>query len=308
MRTVLLFSLALFACSHEDEGGVADLSGVVTGSDASVVDLASSNAGDTCKAPDVLVLLDRTGTMHRDLTGATPPDTLAGHQSSKLYQAITAIKGFVAITGIDQTLRLGLALFPQDPGGGMCLTLSQRLQGMDFSNPGCQNGQIVVPPALGTGAAIGGAIDPETTTLCFSTPTGNGLVTAKTELQSIKKVGVDQYVMLVTDGADFYDSCPTPDPMLVLRDLDAAGIRTFVVGFGSQDTTPQGVNPPLLNRMACAGHTAKSFATACTAASGGGYDAIDPNGTRLYYDASNASELSTALGSIATQLCCGCIL
>jgi hypothetical protein len=114
--------------------------------------------------------------------------------------------------------------------------------------------------------------------------------------------------MLVTDGADFYASCPNPDPLIVLQNLDMNGIKTFIVGFGAQDATTNGVNPPLLNRMACAGHTAKDFATNCKAVPGG-YDAVDPdNGPRLYYDASNASELSTALAGVAGQLCCGCVL
>jgi hypothetical protein len=256
----------------------------------------------------MLILLDRTGTMHRDLAGATPPDTAAGHATAKLTLAINALHGLLATPGLDSTLRLGLAMFPRDPGGGACLTLTQRLQGMDFMNAACEAGQVVVAPALGTAAAIEGALDPESTTLCFSTPTGSGLETARAALAANAVPGVDQYVALVTDGADFYDSCPTPDPLQVLRDLDAAGIKTFIVGFGAQDTTPQGVNPPLLNRMACAGHTAKDFATACVALPGGGYDAVDPNGARLYYDAADGPGLSSALEAVAGEICCGCLL
>jgi hypothetical protein len=283
------------AASHGDDDG---------GDDASVGD----PDGDVCKAPEMLLLLDRTGTMHRDLAGLTPPDTSAGHAAAKLTLAINALDGLLAIPGLDGTLRLGLAMFPRDPGGGACLTLTQRLQGMDFTNPACEAGQVVVPPALGTAAAISGAIDPEATTLCFSTPTGSGLETAHAALMASATPGIDQYITLVTDGADFYDSCPTPDPMQVLRDLDAAGIKTFIVGFGAQDTTVQGVNPPLLNRMACAGHTAKDFATACMALPSGGYDAVDPNGARLYYDAADGPGLSTALKAVAGEVCCGCIL
>jgi hypothetical protein len=282
------------AASHGDDGG----------DDASVGD---PDAG-VCKAPEMLLLLDRTGTMHRDLAGLTPPDTMAGHAAAKLTLAINALDGLLAIPGLDGTLRLGLAMFPRDPGGGACLTLTQRLQGMDFTNPGCEAGQVIVPPALGTAAAISSAIDPEATTLCFSTPTGSGLETAHTALMASATPGIDQYITLVTDGADFYESCPTPDPMQVLRDLDAAGIKTFIVGFGAQDTTVQGVNPPLLNRMACAGHTAKNFATACMLLATGGYDAVDPNGARLYYDAADGPGLSTALKAVAGEVCCGCIL
>lgn len=299
MRTKLALALvALAACgpSHlrSDAGGD---DGDLTGD------------GEECRAPQMMILLDRTGTMHRDLTGATPPDTAAGHATAKLTLAIQALEGLLAVPGIDQGLRLGLAMFPRDPGGGMCITLAQRLSGSaTFSNPACEAGEVPIPPALGTAAQITSLLDPETTTLCNTTPTGGGLLTAQSSLVSLATPGVDQYVVLVTDGADFYDSCPTPDPMDVLRTLDAGGIKTFIVGFGAQEATPQGVNPPLLNRMACAGHTAKDFATACMQLPGGGYDAVDPNGARLYYDAADGAALSTALREVARTVCCGCIL
>lgn len=256
----------------------------------------------------MLIVLDRTGTMHRDLAGQTPPDTAPGHASAKLTQAINALDTLLATPGLDQTLRFGLELFPRDPGGGLCKTLTQRLQNEALTNTPCEAGQLVVPPALGTAAMISAAIDPETTTLCFSTPTGDALVTARTELTAITKPGVDQYIALVTDGADFYDSCPMPDPLIVLRELHAGGIKTFIVGFGSQDTTPMGVNPPLLNRMACAGGTAKDFAVNCQLIAGGGYDAVNPDGARLYFDASDAGALTTALAAVARSVCCGCVL
>jgi hypothetical protein len=295
----LLPLLLLAACgpamSSSGDGGGDDV-------DATVVD-----AGE-CRAPEMLIVLDRTGTMHRDLLGQTPPDTVAGHQSAKLTLAVNALDGLLVQPGLDQTLRLGLELFPRDPGGGSCITLTQRLQGQNPTNPMCEAGQLVVPPAFGTGATIATAIDAETTTICFSTPTGDALVTARTELAAIAKPGITQYIALVTDGADFYDSCPTPDPMIVLRELEALGIYTFIVGFGAQDTTPMGVNPPLLNRMACAGHTAKNFATACMPVAGGGFDAVDPNGARLYYDAADGPALTTALRDLTRTICCGCVL
>jgi hypothetical protein len=293
------FALLAAACGANSNPG--DDSGDDTGDDDAVTADAAA-----CLAPDMLVVLDRTGTMHRDLLGQSPPDTPDGHAAAKLTQAIAAVESLVGVAGIDQTLRFGLSLFPRDPGS--CLTLSERLQNQKFTNPACEAGEIVVAPELGTGASITSTLDPETTTICYSTPTGSALVTARDELTRVQAPDVDQYIMLVTDGADFYATCPEPDPLVVLRELNAAGIRTFVVGFGSQDTTEQGVNPPMLNRMACAGGTAQNFATACTAAAGGGFDAVDPEGDRIYYDAANAAELSTALTEIAGSVCCGCIL
>jgi hypothetical protein len=280
-----------------------------TGGDGGGHDVGNPGDGEVCNAPQMMILLDRTGTMHRDLTGATPADTPAGHATAKLTLAIQAIEGLLANTGIDQSLRFGLAMFPRDPGGGQCLTLSQRLSGSStFSNPSCEVGEVPIAPAFGTGSAISSYLDPETTTLCNTTPTGSGLLTARDALTAAAVPDVSQYIMLVTDGADFYDSCPTPDPLDVLRQLDAQGIKTFIVGFGAQETTPQGVNPPLLNRMACAGHTAKSFDTACMPLATGGYDAVDPNGPRIYYDAADGPALSAALADVARTVCCGCVI
>lgn len=265
--------------------------------------------GDICRSPQMMILLDRTGTMHRDLAGNTPADTPAGRATSKFTIAIDALHGLLATQGIDQSLRLGLAMFPRDPGGGECLTLSQRLSGSaTFSNPPCEVGEVPISPDLGTASQIASYLDPETTTICNTTPTGSGLLTARDGLTAKAIAGVAQYVMLVTDGADFYDSCPTPDPLDVLRQLDAQNIKTFIVGFGAQETTPQGVNPPLLNRMACAGHTAKNFDTACMELTTGGYDAVDPNGALIYYDAADGAALASALADVTRSICCGCIL
>lgn len=303
MKQYLALAVLLAACgprsSNNDAGGDDD------GSDG---DTTPTDVGE-CRAPQMMILLDRTGTMHRDLAGATPPDTTAGHAMAKFTLAINALDGLLATPGLDQTLRLGLAMFPRDPGGQTCITLSQRLSGSAvFMNPSCEVGEVPVSPDLGTANTIATMLDPEVTRLCNTTPTGAGLETARDALQAIALPDVEQYVVLVTDGADFYDSCPTPDPIPLVRSLALSHIRTFIVGFGAQNTTPQGVNPPLLNEMACAGQTAKDFATNCTGAPGGGFTAVDAtNGPRLYFDASDGPSLSTALRAVAREVCCGCI-
>ncbi|CAN5904005.1 hypothetical protein BH11MYX2_BH11MYX2_17820 [soil metagenome] len=303
-RVLSLFLVAVAACgassSSPKDSGAGDDDGGNVGDDADT----------TCTAPNMLILLDRTGTMHRNLAGSTPTDDPAGHASAKFTIAINALDALMGTAGLDQSLRLGLSMFPRDPGGGTCITLSQRLSGSaTFMNPACEICEVVVEPALGTAASIAAAIDPETTPLCNTTPIGAGLQTAQADLLTHVLPGVDQYIMLVTDGADFADSCPTPDPLEVLRALDAAGTKTFIFGFGAQDTTVGGVNPPVLNQLACAGHTAKDFATNCKLLAGGGYDAGDPmNGPRLYYDAADAAALSASLRAVAGSVCCGCIL
>ncbi len=61
--------------------------------------------------------------------------------------------------------------------------------------------------------------------------------------------------------------------------------------------------------MACAGRTARNFATSCTTAEGGvGFDAVDPSGVTLYYGAGDAATLQAGLSRIAAGLCCDCIL
>ena len=243
MRALALSALVLtFGCSkHKSpgDGGAPDLA-------ASAGDLATS-----CAAPQVMVLLDRTGTMHREIDGTSPADTDMGKAETKIAQAIAAVQTLVSTPKLDTAIAFGLALFPMDPGS--CLTLDQILSGAAFMNPSCQAGQIVVQPASGQGATIASSIGVDKTTICESTPTGAGLQTAFSALQSIKQSGVQQYIMLVTDGADFYATCPDPDPLEVLRTLYAAGTKTFIVGFGTQDTTAQGTNRRSLNRMACAG-------------------------------------------------------
>jgi hypothetical protein len=302
-KYLALASLVFVACGPKDTGGTnVDANG---SGDADNTPLDS----DVCRAPQMMILLDRTGTMHRDLSGATPPDTTAGHAMAKFTLAINAIDSFLGTSGLDQTLRLGLAMFPRDPGGQTCITLSQRLSGSQvFMNPSCEAGEVPVSPDLGTASQIATLLDPEVTRLCNTTPTGAGLETVRDALAGITMPEVDQYVVLVTDGADFYDSCPTPDPIPLLRTLSAANIKTFIVGFGAQNTTPQGVNPPLLNEMACAGQTAKDFAINCMPLAAGGFTAVDAtNGPRLYFDAADGPSLSTALRAVAREVCCGCI-
>jgi hypothetical protein len=161
----------------------------------------------TCDPPELLFALDRTLTMHKTVDGGTPVDA-PNYASSKWAQAIAAIEG-VAGSGLDGDLRLGLELWPRDPGGGQCLTLAERItNSKQATNPQCEAGEILVPPALDNGAAITAAIDPLTTNICISTPTGAGLLTASDWLIDHVVPGRKQYVVLVTDGADWDFSCP----------------------------------------------------------------------------------------------------
>ena len=252
----------------------------------------------TCDPPEVLFALDRTGTMHRTPDGLTPVDG-PEYKSSKWSQAITAIEG-VAAGGLDQTLRLGLELWPRDPGGGQCITLTERiLNTKNFTNPSCEVGEILVPPILGAGPAILSAVDPLTTNICTTTPTGAGLITASDWLTDNIVPGRKQYIVLVTDGTDWELTCPDPAPLQTTQQIAAAGIQTYVVGFFGQEA--QAGSLGFLNDMACAGQTAKDFANNCVQV-GVGYVAKDPNFPTPLYLQAGANELPATLEGIAAEI------
>jgi hypothetical protein len=257
----------------------------------------------------MLIVLDRTLSMSAEPNGATPPNTMAGHALTKWVLATEAVK-LVTTPPRDQTVRFGLELLPLDPkmvdggGTGTCVTLTQELGGTSATNTQCEPGQLIFTPALGTGGAISAFLDPETTHLCVSTPISAALTTAGQILQSIASPPRKQFVLLVTDGGE---TCAGNGSIAVVQAMAAAGIETFIVGFGAADAGAGGVNKRLLNDLACAGKTAQNFATACTKADGGGYVPVAMNGPALYYAAEDGTSLQTALKGIATSICCGCV-
>lgn len=272
-------------------GGSAGNKGGAAGSGAAGA--SGAGGGSTCTQPDVLVTLDRTLTMHFTPDGTTPTDAPA-YATSKWAQAIAAIE---KVSGsLDQTIRFGLELWPKDPGAG-CLTLTERIETTKAAtNPMCQEGEIVVPLGLGTGAAINTALDPLVTKICTSTPTGQALITAGTYLGANAVAGRPQYVALVTDGADWDQSCPTPNPLNEVQKLSASGIKTFVVGFYATSSAPGGVGIAFLNDMACAGQTATGFPGTCKMTANG-WVAADPAAAPMFLTAQNSTELETVLNA-----------
>jgi len=328
VRLLSLVALSLLAastgacssCSSDEsastEGGVGVSSTKSAGTDASgsggglavgvggTSGTGSGSGGGACEPPDLLIVLDRTMSMARRPDGSAPPDTAAGHAESKWYLAVNAVEQVTAPPA-DTGLRFGLELFPRDPGGDVCITLSQRIQGISATNPQCEQGEVVVSPGPEQSAPIAAAIDPETTLLCISTPIGAALVTATAELAKIADPIRDQYVLFVTDGGDTCSPDPGPEPVNEVQMLAAAGIKTYVVGFGSQGGG-DGVNVPLLNQLACAGMTAKDFANACQMGANG-YEPTKPTGPPLFYDAADGASLSAGLKAIAGEVCCDCV-
>lgn len=254
-----------------------------------------------CDAPEVLFSLDRTLSMHKTTDGGTPIDA-PQYESSKWYQAITAIEEVTTTAGLDSKLRFGLELWPKDSLG--CITLAERVtDSKDSANVWCESGEILVPPQLKAGNVIDPAIDPAATKLCQSTPTGNGLLTAYDWHVSNATPGRDQYVVLVTDGADWDKSCPTPDPLAIVQKLASAGIKTYVVGFfGEEEQIAAGY----LNSLACAGQTAKDFPLPCETTENG-WIATDPDAVTPLYLKAGKGELPMALADVADEIASLCV-
>ena len=315
---------ALVACGSggksaddADGGGARDggtVDGTMQGSSDGSTDGPigfGDGAGDdasACIVPDMLVVLDHTDSMSDEPNGAQPPNTAAGQKLTKWWLATDAVKAVVA-PPLDTKVAYGLELFPLDPqtvdagGTGTCKTLSQLLGGTASTNKSCQPAELLVPPATSTGTTITGILDPTTLRLCVSTPIALALGTAQTELVSIAKAGVAQYVLLVTDGAE---TC-SGDVTAAAQKLAAGGVKTFVVGFGSADAGAAGVSVTTLNDAACAGMTAIGFPGPCTQVDGGGgYVATKPGGPPVVYLAEDGASLQAALQKITSTVCCGC--
>jgi hypothetical protein len=290
---LIVFPL-LYACSP---------SGSTAGIDASQ---SSADAKDKSECDtDVMFLLDRTLTMARKPDGEYPPNTLEGRAQSKFFLAVTAIERVAQLT--ENEVALGLSLFPRHSEG--CVTMPECLDDCEnVTNPVCEEGEVVVDPQLGNAAEISSYLDPDETSLCFSTPTGEGILTAVDGLLSKSESEREQYLVLVTDGADFDITCPTPVPFEILNQMAGEhGIKTFIVGLG-EATAEWGTNREVLNQLACAGRTAQNFENDCEAVEGGGFAARDPAGERLYHVAQSTDDLVTALGNVLSTTCSKIVL
>jgi hypothetical protein len=289
------------------DGGATGDGAAGDGSIGTLGDGGVPDGSSGCTPPDVLIVLDHTDSMSDTPGGTTPPNTLAGQALTKWVLATKAVKTVVA-PPLDQKIAYGLELFPLDPqtvdagaGGGTCKTLSQLLGGSASTNTSCQPAEVLVPPAIATGTTITGILDPTTLRLCVSTPIALALGTAQSELKSVAQTGVGQYVLLVTDGGE---TCKG-DVVGAAQLLAAAGVKTFVVGFGAADAGSAGVNKALLDQVACAGMTATGFPAPCTKTAAG-YTATVTTGAPIFYLAEDGASLQTALQSITSSVCCGC--
>lgn len=295
-----------------DEGGTQPPSDGVEDRGDNAGDLGESDGGGgtgQCRPADVLVVLDRTVTMQRTPSGAKPANTPAGRRTSKWAIALDALKTLAAAPR-DQSVAFGVALFPKDDGqaadGGDygCSTLEALLSGSRPTNPSCEPAEVLLAPRLGASSAVQAALSADTLRLCRSTPIAAALTTAKMELAKTAD-GRPQRIVLITDGLE---NCGG-GAVLVLRDLVAAGIKTYVVGFGTRDDDAGngGISVENLNRFACAGGTARDPERNCAAGDAGVSVPVDARSTPLFFEAGSATELGDALTAIGKEVCCGCI-
>lgn len=300
---VVIIALTM-GCSANVDGANGDAggndSGTAVDGPGSIVDAGPRVDADSCEPPDMLFVLDRTMSMHRRPDGSIPPDTAAGHMASKWYVAIDAIES--VSQNLEQTVRFGLELFPIDPGGNVCVTLSERITGTTATNVQCEPGELLVSPDLRTADAIAQSLDPETTRLCRSTPIGGGLGAARMALEAVVDPIREQYAVLLTDGQD------TCDEALSLANgqaLGDSGVGLYVIGF---DSSGGGIDHGHLNDLACAGRTAPDFASNCMDDGNGSYVAVDAdNGPALYLLAGDAQQLAAQIEQVAGEVCCNCI-
>lgn len=222
-------------------------------------------AADTCAPARVMVLLDKSSSM---VTGFIGADT----------------KWDVAVDGLDQLL----ATYQAKAEFGL----------MTFPQPNqCGPGALDVAPALGNKDAILASLATPPPEGGNYTPMAQSLQAAAIE-GSMQAAPGARHVVLITDGWQYclpYDPATRFDGTAAIDALNAAGITTWIVGFGAE------VDAAALNRMAV---TAQTQRPNCNP---NGEDPGAPD--NCYFQVDNSAELVAALheiaGSASAELCDG---
>jgi hypothetical protein len=233
-----------------------------------------------------MIVLDRSNSMAKRPDGTTI-GAVASAALARWHHAVAAVDHMVSVGG-PLGIEFGLIKFPRlspfpknDAAKTGCQTVNQIItEGAYASNDPdhCTESKIVFMPGGNNQNIIDNVDDADK--LCNSTPMQDAL--DEVPATSVK------YVILLTDGVTTCNQDPVP-PISVLA---AAGVHTFVVGFGSEVK-----GAPSLNRAACAGMAAKDTAVHCTGAS-----YIQGSGDAFYY-ANDGAALDQILQTIVQTIC-----
>ncbi|MBP9208066.1 MAG: VWA domain-containing protein [Kofleriaceae bacterium] len=169
---------------------------------------------------------------------------------------------------------------------------------MTFPRPNqCSPGGLDVAPALANRDEVMAALSTPPPTAGNWTPMAQTLEVAATE-PSIATGDMPRSVVLISDGWQWcspYDPATRFDGSDAIANLNAAGITTYVVGFGAE------VDAGALNQMAALAGTARP---GCNPNS---TSPADPN--NCYFQADDAQDLIDALrdiaGDVTTEVCDG---
>jgi MYXO-CTERM domain-containing protein len=214
-----------------------------------------ARAADACTPSRLMVLLDKSSSMRTGTIGGV----------TKWSIAVDALEAVVS--SYQDVMEIGLMIFP--------------------SPNQCSPGSVFVEPALGSRDAVLDALGDPPPTGGNYTPISQTLEAAAVE-PSLLATDTNRYVVLITDGwqwCDPYDPSTRYDPVDAVAGLNAAGVTTYVVGFGAA------VDTLTLNAVAVAAGTARP--------------GCDPTGDAptdpkpCYYQANDPDALVDALFEIA---------
>jgi len=211
---------------------------------------------NACSPPRVMVVLDKSSSMQTGTIGGV----------TKWRIAVDALDAVLA--GVEQQAEVGLMTFPRPDE--------------------CGPGGLDVAPALGSRGEILAALDTSPPSSGYWTPMAQTLEVAAGEA-TLVDVDAPRYLIVITDGWQWcspYDPATRFDGVPAVDALNAAGVTTFVVGFGGA------TDALVLNAMAVEAGTARAGCDPSNDAP------ADPD--QCYYQADGAAELVAALTQIVT--------
>jgi hypothetical protein len=210
---------------------------------------STSNCGNSASSmtqlpADLLLVLDRSGSMTNSISDDDPCDPTSGTCAERWATSIAAMRTVLANS--PTSIRWGLKFF-STPG----LT-----GGSGSTPPGCVvTSEVEVPVGPNNADAIIASIT--TTSPNYNTPTRAAIEVAASYLKTVQD-GRSKYILLATDGQP---NCPAAGDVATASDLQpamdaianahAAGIAVYVIGVG-----PSAGN---LDEMASRGGTGKFY-------------------------------------------------